>query len=233
MFISLEGPDGAGKSTQADLLIRALQKMGQDAVAVHEPGGTALGDTIRAVLVRQSGPPIEPWAEAFLFASCRAQLVREVIDPALRRGAVVVADRFLDSTIAYQGAGRGLDIEALRQINEIAVGTTYPDLTVLLDLPAERGLARLQSSAPPPAPSRRDGPWREEAFIHDLQAPEGAWNRFEDEAMAFHQRIRMAYLQLAEADPGRWRVIDASRPQGQVHAEIWERVRSELAAAAS
>jgi dTMP kinase len=230
MFISLEGPDGAGKSTQVALLVHALEQIGRHVVAVHEPGGTALGDTIRAVLVRRSGPPIEPWAEAFLFASCRAQLVREVIDPALRRGAIVVADRFLDSTIAYQGAGRGLDVRALRQINDIAVGPTYPSLTILLDLPAERGLARLEASAPVAAPETRDGLWREETFIHDLQTPEGAWNRFEDEAVAFHQRVRSAYLDLAQADPGRWRIIDATRPPDEVHTEIWDEVRGRLAA---
>jgi dTMP kinase len=223
MFITLEGPDGAGKSTQAALLVTALRNVGYDVVAVHEPGGTELGDAIRAMLVRRAGPPIEPWAEALLFSACRAQLVREVIVPALRRGAVVVADRFADSTLAYQGAGRGLEREALETLVRIAVDDARPDLTLLLDVPAEQGLARLRPAWHQVALQ----PANQITFFEELALPD-SWNRFEDETHSFHERVRGAYLDLAQSELSRWVVIDATRTQDDVAAEIWEAVRPRL-----
>jgi dTMP kinase len=190
VFITLEGPDGAGKTTQAALLVNALRAMGRTVVPVHEPGGTDLGAHIRAVLVARGGIPIDPWAEALLFSACRAQLVTEVIGPALARGEIVVADRFADSTLAYQGAGRGLDVEQLRSLIRAATQGLKPDLTILLDLPAHEGLGRAE------------------------------WNRFEDEGSEFQERVRAAYHELVREEPGRWRVVDATQPVAEVTRQI-------------
>lgn len=208
MFITLEGPDGSGKTTQAALLVERLRSTGREVVAVHEPGGTELGTALRELLL-QVDRAIDPWAEALLFAACRAQLVSEVIQPALARGATVVADRFSDSTLAYQGGGRGLPLAELRTVVRLAEGGTAPTLTVLLDLAAEEGLSR----------RRGDGP--------------EAWTRFEREAQTFHERVRDAYLGLASVEPQRWTVVDAGRSVEEVAAEVWSAVEAKAAASST
>lgn len=218
LFITLEGPDGAGKTTQAARLVDRLRGEGYEVVPVHEPGGTDLGVDVRALLVRRGGSPIVPVAEALLFSACRAQLVAEVVRPALERGAIVVADRFADSTLAYQGAGRGLDLAQLQSLIEIATADLAPDLTILLDVPTELGLARLRSGG-----KRANGPQSQLTFFEEIKLPEG-WNRFEDEEAAFHQRVREAYLDLARRGPERWLVIDATLPTDEVAEALWQAV---------
>ncbi|MEI6271267.1 MAG: dTMP kinase, partial [Chloroflexota bacterium] len=147
MFISFEGPDGSGKSTQIALLAEQLRTAGREVITVREPGGTPAGEKIRAILLGEGGAvPVDPRADALLFNASRAQLVADVIEPALVRGAVVIADRFADSTLAYQGYGSGLPVEELRGMIRFATAGRTPDLTLLLDLPAERGLARKSGS---------------------------------------------------------------------------------------
>lgn len=223
MFITLEGPDGGGKTTQAQLLIDRLQADGLQAVLVHEPGGTDLGDSIRELLVRRNWTPIDPWAEALLFSACRAQLVSEVVTPALQRGAVVVADRFSDSTLAYQGAGRGLPRPDLAALIRIATNGVKPDLTFLLDVSAEIGIARLKAAGKAQVPSAPN----QLAFFEELRLPED-WNRFEDEPHSFHTRVRDAYLELARVEPGRWVVVDATQPVSAVAAQVWDAVSAQL-----
>jgi len=223
VFISIEGPDGAGKTTQAALLVDRLREGGRRVVAVHEPGGTDLGTHIRALLVHRGGVSIDPRAEALLFSACRAQLVAEVIRPALESGAIVVADRFADSTRAYQGAGRGLPAEDLEALISVATGGLAPDLTVLLDLPPAAGLRRLAASTKAAA----DGP-SQFSFFEELHLP-AAWNRFEDEGRQFQERVRAAYLDLARAEPDRWRVVDATLGVADVGERVLQLVMDALA----
>jgi dTMP kinase len=223
VFITLEGPDGAGKTTQAALLVDRLRAQGADVVAVREPGGTDLGSAVREILIRRNWSPIDAWAEALLFAVCRAQLVAEVIRPALTRGAVVIADRFADSTRAYQGAGRGLPEADLESLIAIATGGLVPDLTLLLDVPIDVGRSRLQ----PPDATSTIAPKSAPSLGEALVSSEG-WNRFEDEAIAFHERVRAAYLDLARRDPKRWVVIDAGQPAATVQVEIWNALRGRM-----
>ena len=213
LFITLEGPDGAGKSSQATLLAERLREAGLPVVLTREPGGTALGERIRdVVLARESGdagtetdpaPERDPWADALLFNAARRQLVSEVIRPALAAGAVVVCDRFADSTLAYQGYGAGLSIESLRRLASLATDGLLPDRTVLLDVPPDHGLAR-----------RTQGP------AADLTRFELA----ESHDAAFHQRVRAGFLTLAAEDPGRWRTVDARAERETVAAAVWEAV---------
>jgi len=228
LFISFEGPDGAGKTTQAALLVDRLRAEARDVVPIHEPGGTDLGSDVRALLVRRGWTPIDPRAEALLFSACRAQLVSEVIRPALERSAVVVADRFADSTLAYQGAGRGLPIAELQSLIDIATGGLTPDLTLLLDIPSEVGLARLQTQGP----LLSDANGSQLGFFEEVGMRED-WNRFEDEELAFHQRVRDAYLRLAAVDPARWRMVDASQPPDQVSEAVWQAVQSAIRSSTS
>lgn len=209
MFITLEGPDGGGKTTQAQLLVDRLRADGCETVLVHEPGGTPLGTSIREMLLRRDGAAAHPVAEALLFAASRAELVAQVVRPALARGAVVVADRFGDSTLAYQGAGRGIPLPALRSLVEFATLGVRPDFTILLDLPAECGLQRRRESGGE------------------------AWTRFEDEGREFHERVRQAFLTLAREDPRRWLVLDATQPVESVAARIWDAVSQRLASTAA
>jgi len=227
VFLSFEGPDGAGKTTQAGVLAERLRSDGHDIVPVHEPGGTELGTDVRALLVRRGWAPIDPRAEALLFSACRAQLVAEVIRPSLERGAIVVADRFADSTLAYQGSGRRIPVDQLELLIQMATGGLQPDLTLLLDVPPDVGLGRLRASNPAGAVPRA-----QLSFFEEIQLPLD-WNRFEDEELDFHQRIRAAYLQMARAQPHRWRVIDATQPMAAVELAVWGEVGRVLFRASS
>ena len=195
MFITLEGPEGAGKTTQLRALADYLRGCGYDVVTTREPGGTAIGDQIRHVLHDTANVAMSPTAEVLLYAASRAQLVAEVIQPALAAGRVVLCDRYADSTMAYQGYGRGLDRDALAALTAVATGGLRPDLTLLLDLDVARGLAR-----------RRD---------------EGEeMNRLDLETIEFHRRVRAGYLALAAAEPARWRLIDADRPPAAIQDDL-------------
>jgi dTMP kinase len=195
MFITLEGPEGSGKTTQLRLLTAFLREQGYHVVATREPGGTPIGDQIRCVLHDTANTAMSPTAELLLYAASRAQLVDQVIRPALAAGQIVLCDRYADSTMAYQGYGRGLDLDTLATLTAIATSGLRPDLTLLLDLDVERGLAR-----------RRD---------------EGEeMNRLDLETIAFHRRVRDGYLTLCAADPARWRLIDADRPAATVQADV-------------
>jgi dTMP kinase len=191
MFITLEGPEGSGKTTQVRMLSKYLADRGFPVVTLREPGGTPLGDRLRELLLFRQDLSVSSRAELLLFAAARAQLVDEVIRPHLAQGDVVICDRFADSTLAYQGHGRGLDRRELDEINRFATGGLVPDLTILLDLPPEVGLIR-----------NRDG--------------QLASDRFEGENLAFHRKVREGYLELAAADRSRWVVVDAMLPIEEV-----------------
>lgn len=202
MFVTFEGPEGSGKTTQIQLLDRALRARGLEVVCTREPGGTPIGEQIRTVLHAHANTAMVPAAEVLLYSADRAQHVREVIAPALARGEIVISDRYAESTLAYQGYGRGLDMEALRRITAFATGGLWPDLVVYLDLAVELGLERKQ---------------REQV------RGRGEWNRMDQQDVAFHRRVREGYLVMAREDPGRWLVVDAGQPIGVVHRIIRER----------
>ena len=193
LFVSFEGIDRSGKTTQARLLVDAL---GDDAVAVREPGGTPAGERIRDVLKDQD-LTIGAHAEALLFAAARAELVAQVVRPALHDGRVVVSDRFVDSSLAYQGVARGLGVEEVARVNEWACGGLSPDLTILLELPAG-----------------------------DAAARSGEEDRFEAEGAGLQERVRLAYEELASADPDRWRRVDAGQSTEKVHADVLRLVQA-------
>jgi len=195
MFITLEGPDGSGKTTQAQLLAEWLRQEGYDVVLTREPGGTEIGEQVRAVLHNPCNTAMDARAEILLYSASRAQHVAQLIRPALVAGKIVISDRYADSTLAYQGYGRGLDLEMLRAITAFATGGLMPDLTLCLDIAPEAGLQR-----------RRSG--------------QGEWNRLDAETLEFHRRVRAGYLELAGQEPTRWVIIDADRPPEDVHAQI-------------
>jgi len=195
-FISFEGPEGGGKSTQIHRLAAALAEQGHAVWTTREPGGTPVGEEIRPILLGQRQPAnLSAWTEALLFTAARAQLVEEVIRPRLQRGELVLCDRFSDSTLAYQGYGRGLDLKTLRRLQAEATGGLAPDLTFLLDLPVEAGLARI---------------------------PRRAKDRLDRETIAFHQRVHAGYRAMAAAEPRRWRDVDASSDPDQVAGRVLE-----------
>ena len=201
-FLTLEGPEGAGKTVLAERLADALATEGADVLLTREPGGTHLGERLRDLLLGRDSPSIDPLVDAFLFNAARAQLVAEVIRPALAAGRVVVCARFADSTLAYQGFGAGVDIDALRELAAVATGGLMPDRTILLDLPAEAGLGRK-------APD--DHTRFEVAF--DLE---------------FHRRVRAGFLEIARREPGRFAVVDAGRPIDTVFADVVAEARAAL-----
>lgn len=202
VFITLEGGDGSGKTTQAELLREWLATEGRTVVRTREPGGTEVGVEVREIVLHHRGD-ITPRAEALLYAADRAHHVATVVRPALERGEVVIQDRYIDSSVAYQGAGRVLDPEAVRGISDWATDGLAPDLTILLDLDADSARGRLDE-----ARTRYD--------------------RLEAEASEFHDRVRAAYLELARAEPGRFLVVDASRPVDEIAEAIRARVASLL-----
>ncbi|MBI2400052.1 MAG: dTMP kinase [Deltaproteobacteria bacterium] len=198
-FITFEGIEGCGKSTQLELLKAHLEKKGRAVLSVREPGGTLLGERVRSVLLNGTEEGIDPWAELFLYEACRAQLVAKVIKPALASGKVVLCDRFFDSTLAYQGFGRGLDSEKIEGLNALATGGLVPDLTFLVDCAEEVGLKRAWARINASAGARED--------------------RVEKEELAFHRRVRGGFLEIARAAP-RVKVVDGSREISTVHREI-------------
>ncbi|WP_109207696.1 dTMP kinase [Moorella sp. Hama-1] len=192
LFITLEGPDGAGKTTQMDNLAAYLGRRGLAVERTREPGGTRLAEAIRRLLLEPDYGPVDPRAEILLYAAARAQHVAERIRPALAAGKIVLCDRFADSTLAYQGYGRRLGADLVEQINNLATADLKPDLTLLLDVPVEIGLGR---------------------------RPGGA-DRMEQENLEFHRRVRQGYLDLARREPGRVRLIDGTRSPEVVWTEI-------------
>ncbi|MCZ7579346.1 MAG: dTMP kinase [Fimbriimonadaceae bacterium] len=196
MFITFEGGDGAGKSTAVQSVATALASNGIRAIVTRQPGDGPLGPSIRQLLLHREMPAL---CELFLFLADRNQHVERIVRPALERGDVVLCDRYGDSTVAYQGYARGLDVALLKELNGLATGGLCPDLTLLLDLRPEVGLGRLESK-----------------------------DRLDKEALDFHRRIREGFLALAAEDPGRWRVIDASLPASEVSAECVEAVMSRI-----
>jgi dTMP kinase len=199
LFITFEGPEGSGKTTQIRLLAAALAQHDVSTLVTREPGGTSIGNGIRAILLDPVHGEMSPRAEALLFNAARAQLVDEVIRPALAQGKIVLCDRYADSTLAYQGYGRGQNLAALRKLAAFATGGLSPDLTIFLDIDPWRGLERKQV-----------GVTQE-------------WNRMEEQALAFHQAARRGYLALAAAEPGRWAVIDATQEVEAIHRVILRR----------
>ena len=201
MFISIEGIEGSGKSTAMAGLVNRLESLGFSLLCTREPGGSRLGAPLRAILLDPANTEILPYTELFLYLADRTQHVGSVIRPALERGLAVITDRYADSTVVYQGYGRGLDPALLRQLNDIAVGGLWPDITFLLDLPAETGLRRALSRNSSEGSHQREG-------------------RFEAEHLDFHIRIREGYLAWAALNHPRFRVIDASQAQEDVLRQI-------------
>ena len=201
LFVSFEGTEGSGKTTQIGLLAQALRGIGCSVVTTREPGGTELGEALRQLLLG-SESTISPEAEAYLMTGARAEHVRIVIRPAIARGDVVLCDRFADSTFAYQGGGRRLPLHELQLMQTLAVGATTPDLTILVDVPAEVGLER-------------------RARAREI-------NRIDRESIEFHTRVAFWYRQEARANPDRWVVVDGTRSPANVHVTILERVIERL-----
>ncbi len=204
MFITFEGPDGSGKTTQARRIAEWLMSLGRDVLAIREPGGTEIGDRVRAILMDRANTHLDPRAEMLLFCASRAQMMAEKVRPHLARGGIVICDRFADSTLAYQGYGRGLDLGTLRTLLDFATFSIKPDLTLCLDIDPRAGLQRRASD-------------------------QGGMNRLDAEPLAFHERVRAGYLVLAAEEPQRWRVIDASAPPDVVEQQARDAICGRLA----
>ena len=204
LFITFEGPEGSGKTTQIRRLADWLGEQGRKVLTTREPGGTRIGEAIREVLLSPAHTEMCAEAEILLFSAARAQIVRETLQPHLARGGVVLCDRFADSTLAYQGYGRLLDLDTLRQITLFATGGVVPALTICLDLPVVEGLRRKQGG------------------------DQAEWNRMERERLDFQERVRRGYLALAAAEPQRWFVLDALREIEVIQTEIRQRVAALL-----
>lgn len=203
MFITLEGPEGSGKTSQLPELAAYLRAAGYDVVLTREPGGTAVGDQIRAILMNLQNVSIIPRTEILLFLAARAQHVDEVIRPALAAGKIVLCDRFGDSTLAYQGFGHRTDLETLQTLLEFSTGGLKPDLTLLVDVPVEEGM-------------------------HRKQANSSEWNRLDAYDLAFHERVRQGYFALAEAEPERWLIIDATQAKDTVQNDLRKAIINRL-----
>ena len=203
MFITLEGPDGSGKTSQIDPLVKYLEQQGLPVVPTREPGGTDIGNQVRQVIMDLKNKAMHPSTEILLFQSSRAQLVNEVIRPALAEHKVVLCDRYADSTIAYQGYGHQIDLEELQAIIQFATGGLKPDLTVFLDITAEEGLRRNQQS--------------------------GKWNRLDDYDLAFHQRVYEGYQTMMAQEPQRWVVVDGTQEPDMVQQDMRRVILERLA----
>ncbi len=200
VFITFEGPEGSGKSTQVHALAAWLRRQGHRVLTLREPGGTPLGEALRRILLSPKTGKLNPRSDAFLYMAARAELVDAVILPALQRGVIVICDRFLDSTLAYQGYGSGVNVQALRRMGRLATRRLSPDLTMLLDLPPSVGLRRVR----------------------------GARDRIERRATSFHARVRRGFLTLARREPRRFRVIDARQPRAAIQQRVRQVVKALL-----
>jgi len=209
MFITLEGIEGSGKTTQIRRLAEFLEDKGVDCVTTRQPGGTQIGENIRSILLDPANSALEPLAELLLYMADRAQHINELIRPALKNGKTVVCDRYFDATLVYQGFARGLSIELIGQLHQLLFDDLKPDVTLLLDLPPQVGLERA---------------WQQ---LNNGQRS-GDESRFEAEAVAFHEKVRAGYLELARLEPERFRIIDAAQPQNQVFAAMRKIVSSFL-----
>ena len=203
IFITMEGPDGAGKSTQIELLKSYLTEQGFEVLITREPGGTVISEAVRGVLLNPEYKEMKPETELLLYAAARAQLVGEVIGPAVDAGKAVISDRFVDSSVVYQGIARGLGVETVYSVNRPAIGEYMPDVTFLLDLPAEVGIARKKNQA--------------------------ELDRMEQESLDFHRKVAEGYRTLAERDPERIKTIDATLPVDTICDMIKGKVRTLLA----
>jgi len=204
LFITFEGIEGSGKSTQMNLLKGYLEKKGRSVLSLREPGGTSIGESLRRILLTVGDEEIAPATELFLYEACRAQLVANVIRPALASGRIVLCDRFIDSTLAYQGHGRGIDAGHIRSMNDTASGGIKPDITFFLDIEAEAGLRRAWTRL-------NNGDGAVEDGVKE--------DRFEREDMAFHERVRQGFLEIAAREQ-RVRIIDGRREIHSIHAGI-------------
>lgn len=203
MFITLEGPDGSGKSMQIPLLAEFIRQRGYEVLTTREPGGTSIGDQIRQVIMKLGNTSMHPRTEILLFCAARAQIVEEVLKPALARGVVVISDRYADSTLAYQGYGHGMSLDELHRLLKFATGGLNPDLTLLLDVDATVGLQRRQASG-------------------------GEWNRLDAYELDFHKRVRQGYLQLAREEPQRWHLINAGQAPEMVQSDIRKVIEAKI-----
>ena len=202
MFITFEGTEGSGKTSQIQPAAEYLRRQGRDVLTIREPGGTFIGEQIRKVLFSLENTQMHPRTEILLFQASRAQLVEDVITPHLRKGGVVLCDRYADSTLAYQGFGYQLDLEPIRGLVSFATNSLKPDLTLLFDLDVEVGLQRRASG--------------------------GEWNRLDAYDLAFYQRVRQGYHQLASEEPQRWVIIDAEKPTDQVQEAVCQAIARRL-----
>jgi dTMP kinase len=203
MFITLEGPEGSGKSSQLPILAEWLREQGFNVYTTREPGGTLISDQIRTILHALENTAMHPRTEILLYLASRSQHVEEVIRPLLEKDTIVLCDRYSDSTLAYQGYGHGVDIPTLKKLLDFSTGGLYPDLTILLDLNVEIGLERRKQSG-------------------------GEWNRLDAYALAFHKRVREGYLTLVADEPQRWRIVDAAQSFDDVQKALRDVIRAEL-----
>ena len=201
MFITFEGIEGSGKTTQLKHIADFLKKKGYECVVTREPGGTPIGEKIRAILLDPSSKGMDPLTELLLYPTDRVQHVKELLKPSLEAGQTVLCDRYFDATLVYQGYARGLDVGLIERLHDLLLAGLRPDITLLLDLPAETGLARA---------------W---AQINNGNRT-GRESRFEKEALSFHEKVRSGYLTLARKEPDRFRIIDASRNADDVQQDI-------------
>ena len=201
MFITLEGIEGSGKTTQIRHISEFLESRGYECVLTREPGGTKIGEKIRAILLDPESKDMDPLAELLLYTADRAQHIQELITPCLSAGKTVLCDRYFDATVVYQGFARGLDIALINSLHKLALNDLKPDITLLLDLPPETGLSRA---------------WEQ----IDNGTRTGHETRFEKEELSFHKKVRAGYLELARLEPGRFRIIDASKEKEEVRKEI-------------
>ncbi len=207
-FITFEGIEGSGKTTQIKRLTERLRQQGYKVLQTREPGGCPIADQIRSILLHPDNAAMVSRAELLLYAAARAQHIEQIVRPALQNGEIVICDRFTDATLAYQGKGRGLDCDLINQLNQLAAGDCRPGLTLLFDLPVATGLGRARQ--------------------RETQQQDSSEGRFEREQLDFHQRIRDGYLAMANAEPQRFRIVDAAQPADLVSRQVTELVDSFL-----